>query len=45
MLISPEIGDGIVILTNGESDGALTRRIASHILERTGCWRAGCETR
>lgn len=45
MIMSPEIGDGIVILTNGESDGDFTRRIASHILGRDGCWRAGCEGR
>lgn len=45
MIISPEIGDGVVILTNGESDGALTRRIASRILGRDGCWRAGCAAR
>lgn len=43
MIISPETGDGVVILTNGEVDGAFTRRIAARILGREGCWRAGCE--
>lgn len=45
MIVSPEIGDGVVILTNGESDGELTRRLASRILGREGCWRAGCAAR
>jgi CubicO group peptidase (beta-lactamase class C family) len=43
MIISPETGDGVVILTNAEVDGAFTRRIAAKILDREGCWRAGCE--
>jgi hypothetical protein len=43
IIISPETGDGIVILSNGEVDGDFTRRIAARILGRKGCWRAGCE--
>lgn len=42
MVISPETGDGVVILTNGEAGGGFTRRIAARILGREGCWRAGC---
>lgn len=43
MIISPETGDGVVILTNGEVDGAFTRRIAARVLGRQGCWRTDCE--
>jgi CubicO group peptidase (beta-lactamase class C family) len=43
MIISPETGDGVVILSNAEVDGAITRRITAKILGREGCWRAGCE--
>ena len=42
MIVSPETGDGVVILTNGENGGELTRRVASRILGRDGCWRARC---
>jgi CubicO group peptidase (beta-lactamase class C family) len=42
MIISPETGDGVVILSNGEVDGDFTRRIAARVLGRKGCWRAGC---
>lgn len=44
MIICPETGDGVVVVTNGAGGSDPMRTIAERVLERKGCWRPGCAT-
>ncbi len=43
MIICPETGDGVVVLTNGSEGSAAMRNIAARVMGREGCWRPGCD--
>jgi CubicO group peptidase (beta-lactamase class C family) len=42
MIICPQTGDGVVVLTNGSEGSAAMRNIAERVMGRKGCWRPGC---
>jgi Beta-lactamase len=44
MILCPETGDGVVVLTNGSEGSAPMRSIAAKVIGREGCWRPGCES-
>ncbi len=44
MIICPETGDGVVVVTNGAGGSDPMRAIAERALGRKGCWRPGCAT-